>query len=314
MSPTVSVGIVTYNQKALLREAIDSVLAQDYPAFDIVVADDGSRDGTHEMLRDYAARCPGRFTLCLAKTNQGITANCNRVLEAATGKYIAWLGGDDIMLPGKLARQVAVLEADPTVSMCVHSMDVFRSSDGQTIRIQSPAPFGRLRYGAEDIVRSMNCIIGSSVMMRRSMCPAHGHDFRIPQVSDFLFWVEVAVQGPVVALDEVLGRYRRHDDNWTQPGFIHHLDIGVTLQVIESRYGELLPAVNWARYRLNYDRGVDYALAGDRSAAARLLWNSLRYRIRLNPLVWLLVLYAPRPMRETARDRWLKRTHVIFQK
>ena len=65
--PLVSVAIITYNQKQFLQECIDSVLAQDYPNFEIVVADDGSTDGTHEMLKTYEQKFPGKFHLTLPR-------------------------------------------------------------------------------------------------------------------------------------------------------------------------------------------------------------------------------------------------------
>ena len=312
--PKVSVAIITFNQKELLREAIETVLSQDYPNLEIIVADDGSQDGTQEMLCEYESRYPDLFKLALAHENGGITANSNRALWAATGEYIAWLGGDDLMLPGKLAKQVAVLEADKTLSTCVHAMDVFRSSTGETIRIQHPTPNGLLRYGAAEIVRFMNCIIMSSAMMRRSMCPEHGYDTRLPVVSDFLYLVEAATQGPVAVIPEVLGRYRRHAVNWTQRGFIHHIDISLTLQIVENKYPWLIPAVNHARYTLNSARGVEFVLSNDLTTARQLLVNSLRYRLRLYPLAWLMVTAAPAPLRERAKQFWCKRTGAYYQK
>ncbi len=99
--PLVSVAVITYNQKEFLRECIESILAQDYPNLEIVIADDASSDGTQDMLRDYDVQFPDKFVLKLAGRNQGITANSNEAHFACTGKYIAWMGGDDLMLPGK---------------------------------------------------------------------------------------------------------------------------------------------------------------------------------------------------------------------
>ena len=115
--PLVSISIITYNQKDFLRECIESALAQDYPHLEIVVADDGSKDGTHEMLHDYQARYPDKFVLRLAERNQGITANSNAAHFACTGKYIAWMGGDDLLLPGKIRRQVEFMVALPVCTL-----------------------------------------------------------------------------------------------------------------------------------------------------------------------------------------------------
>ncbi len=91
--PLVSVAVVTYNQKDFLRECVESVLAQDYSNFEIVVADDGSKDGTQEMLLDYESRIKGKFVLRLSPSNRGITSNQNLALSACSGKYISCMAG-----------------------------------------------------------------------------------------------------------------------------------------------------------------------------------------------------------------------------
>ncbi|HEX8429711.1 MAG TPA: glycosyltransferase, partial [Longimicrobium sp.] len=136
MLPKVSVHLPSYQQREYLREAIESVLAQDYAALEIVIGDDGSTDGTHEMLRDYERRYPGTFVLVLDTVNRGTTANWNRILPRCTGKYVAWLDGDDLWLPGKLHRQVAYMEAHPEVVLSYTNADVFDGATGTSIRLQ----------------------------------------------------------------------------------------------------------------------------------------------------------------------------------
>src|SRR5690606_18656769 len=135
--PLVSIAIITYNQKEFLKECIESCLAQDYPNLEIVVADDGSTDGTHDLLNDYDMKHPDKFVLRLSKENQGITKNSNAAHFACTGKYVAWIGGDDLMLPGKISKQVEFMEMNPDCTICYHDMDVFDSDSNETIYIQS---------------------------------------------------------------------------------------------------------------------------------------------------------------------------------
>ncbi len=104
------------------------MLAQDYANVELVLSDDGSTDGTSDVLREYAERDPERVKLVASERNTGIAGAFNRALDAHTGDYIAWLGGDDVMLPGKLSRQVAVLETRPDVIGCCHDADVFDSA------------------------------------------------------------------------------------------------------------------------------------------------------------------------------------------
>lgn len=215
--PLVSIGIVTYNQKDFLRECIESALAQDYPHLEIVVADDGSKDGTHEMLRDYQARYPGKFVLRLAERNQGITANSNAAHFACTGKYIAWMGGDDLLLPSKIRRQVEFMEAHPDCTLCYHNLDVFQSDTDQTLFLFNARfhPEGDVRTAIRHGTFNGAC----STMVRRDKTPARGFNPAIPMASDWLYWVETLHHGGSVRyLDEVLGRYRRHGGNVTASG------------------------------------------------------------------------------------------------
>src|SRR5262245_60854912 len=97
--PLVSVGIVTYQHEKFIDECLQSILTQDYPNMEIIIADDGSKDRTPEIVREYANKYPGKFVLRLSEKNRGITANSNEAHFACSGKYIAWMAGDDLLLP-----------------------------------------------------------------------------------------------------------------------------------------------------------------------------------------------------------------------
>ena len=212
--PLVSVAIITYNQKDFLRECIESILSQDYENIEIVVADDASSDGTQEMLKEYEAKHPGRFVLCLAQKNQGITPNSNTAHFACTGKYIAWMGGDDLMLPGKIRKQVEYLETHPNCSICYHNAIAFHSDTGEEIKFPAcEAP--RVSFLKEMV--KYGCFIGAcTAMLRRESAPKHGFDKRVPIASDWLYWVETLYGGGSAdRLEENLSKHRRHDNNVT---------------------------------------------------------------------------------------------------
>src|SRR5690349_11312422 len=124
VAPKVSVIVPIFNQAPFIRETVESVLNQDYQNVELVLSDDGSTDGTTAILRSYAQREPDRVRLVLSEQNTGIAGAFNRGLDAHTGEFIAWLGGDDTMLPGKLSRQVALLQSRPDVSGCCHDAEV----------------------------------------------------------------------------------------------------------------------------------------------------------------------------------------------
>jgi glycosyltransferase involved in cell wall biosynthesis len=216
--PLVSVAVITYNQKQLLQECIESILLQDYPNFEIVIGDDGSTDGTQEMLMEYAKNYPEKFVLKLSKKNLGITKNSNNVHFACQGKYIAWIGGDDLMIPGKIYEQVKVMEGDENIVLCHHDVEAFSHNTNRTVW------FRKQRYITEnlcarDLIKYGNQLISCEVMVRRDAVPAEGFNESFRFVSDYIFNLGVVLSHPkakMFYIDKVLARYRVHEKSITQ--------------------------------------------------------------------------------------------------
>jgi len=280
--PLVSVLIASYNHRAFIRETLESVLAQDYPRLRIVVADDGSRDGTQEILRDYAERFPDRVTCLLSPVNTGISENVNRALAACHGPYIALLGGDDLMLPGKLSRQVAFLEARPDAAGCAHDTEVFESESGRTFgrfsSVINREP-GYREGGPELWLREGYWVLPSSLVVRAEAVPAHGWDTRLRFLADVLFLAEVFQHGRCCVLDEVLGKYRRHGGSATASQALMQSTVEETLicmSILNARYPDLYPYTR-RRTRNQYLAEANRSLArGDRARFLRYLWIAFR--------------------------------------
>lgn len=235
----VSIAIITYNQKEFLRECIESCLEQDYKKTEIVVADDGSTDGTQDMLREYQKKYPGKFVLRLSRENQGITKNSNLAHFACSGKYIAWMGGDDLMLPGKISAQVEFMEKNDDCVICYHDLIVFDNKSGKKLHLFSEK--NSPRDGDVATLIKYGCFNGAcSTMIRRNAAPEGGFDERLYVASDWLYWVEcLASGGQVNFINKILGKYRRHDKNVTNKngklsqGNIDHLN---TCNLIIAKY------------------------------------------------------------------------------
>lgn len=217
-SPLVSVAIITYNQKFYLKECIESILSQDYCNIEIIVADDASTDGTVTMLQAFKEEHPDKFILKLADKNQGLTRNSNIAHSACSGKYVAWMGGDDLMLPGKLSKQVAFMELNFDCSISYHNLDVFDSSSNRTLYLLNDKVYpyeGDVRV----VIRNQSFNGACSCMVRADRAPVNGFNNLIPFASDWLYWVETLHNGGNISyINEVLGRYRRHDQNITKIG------------------------------------------------------------------------------------------------
>ena len=109
----VSVIMGIYNCGPTLQEAIDSILAQTYSNWELILCDDGSGDNTYAIADEYRRKYPDRIVLLRNESNTGLNHTLNRCLEVATGDYVARMDGDDISLPDRFEKQVMFLDAHP---------------------------------------------------------------------------------------------------------------------------------------------------------------------------------------------------------
>lgn len=208
-APLVSVAVVTYNQRDFLDECLRSILAQDYPNFEIVVADDGSTDGTAELLRQFDAEHPGKFVLLISERNQGVTPNHDLALSGCRGDYISWIGGDDMMLPGKLSAQVAYMQANPQCVICYHDVELFDSDTGEKLWLSSELDAPR-KGDLSTIIRDGHFHSAISSLVRATHSP-RSFNRAIAVASDWLYYVEcLSYGGTIEPIPGVYARQRRH--------------------------------------------------------------------------------------------------------
>lgn len=194
--PSVSVIIPTYNRAWCLREAVDSVLAQEFQDFEVIVVDDGSGDETPSLLREY-----GDAIRVLRQPNRGVSAARNAGILAARGELIAFLDSDDIWLKGKLASQVEFFSRHPGALIC--QTEEFWVKDGRRVN-----PGKRHRKQAGMIFESslQLCLVSpSAVMLRRSLLDRVGmFDERLPACEDYDLWLRVSCRFPVELIETPL--------------------------------------------------------------------------------------------------------------
>ncbi len=206
--PKVTIGIVTYNHEKFIQQALDSALSQDYPNLEIIVADDCSSDGTRNILIEYQKNHSDKLKIMFNEKNFGITGNSNVPLFASSGELYAFLAGDDVFLPGKIAAQVAEFVKDPEVVLCYHPVEIFDSETNKILTITNQRSNEDVSNVGELIMRGMAG--APSVMIKKSACPNGGFDARLPHVSDYLLFIEVALRGKIAKVNGVYARYRKH--------------------------------------------------------------------------------------------------------
>ena len=128
--PRISVFITSYNQKAYLREAIESVLAQTLLPLEIIIVDDGSTDGSPDLINHYCGRYPDLIRSIFHLENTGVTRSRIDALEAVKGDYVTYLDGDDRFLPTKIEKEYDVLRQTPGARIAF-SNNFYMNAEGQ---------------------------------------------------------------------------------------------------------------------------------------------------------------------------------------
>ena len=188
-APVVSVILTTYNRCGFLQKAVESVLAQTYPAFELIVVDDGSTDGTRQILSAYA----GRLKL-ICQSNRGVSAARNTGIRAADGQLIAFLDSDDYWMPQKLEHQVRYFNDHPRTLLCQTEELWIRNG----IRV-NPKKRHQKQAGLIFEKSLYLCLISpSAVMLRPSLLDEVGlFDESLTACEDYDLWLRVTWKYPV---------------------------------------------------------------------------------------------------------------------
>jgi GT2 family glycosyltransferase len=194
--PSVSVIIPTFDRWPKIGEAVDSVLAQDFADFELIVIDDGSTDGSASKLSQSGSRVQ-----ILSTPQQGVSAARNVGVSRSAGRYVAFLDSDDLWRPGKLARQTAFMDANPAVQICQTEEIWIRNG----VRV-NPKAIHRKPSG-DVFLRSLDlCVVSpSAVMMKRGLFQRlGGFDESLPVCEDYDLWLRIAVELPIPLIPEAL--------------------------------------------------------------------------------------------------------------
>jgi len=193
--PAVSVIIPTYNRRELVREALASVLAQTHSDVELIVVDDGSDDGTAEVVQEFAR------VRYVYQPNRGVSAARNHGVALSSGALLAFLDSDDLWQPRKLESQVAFFTAHPQALICQTEELWLRHG----VRVN---PHNKHRKSAGDIfARSLElCLVSpSAVMLRRELFKqAGGFDESLPACEDYDLWLRIAATVPIHLIETPL--------------------------------------------------------------------------------------------------------------
>ncbi len=202
--PLVTIIVPTYNRRELVAQTIDSVLAQDYPNLELLVLDDGSTDGTPEVLERYAREHPNRFRWD-RHDNMGQARTLNRGFEMMRGEFVGYLSSDDLLLPGAITKLSAALVEDPEAVVVYPAFHMVNKL-GEHISTMVPP-----EWSTAEALRLHNCIVNvGAIYRRRVIDEIGGWDPSYTYVADFDFFVRAGALGPFRRLTEPLACWRAH--------------------------------------------------------------------------------------------------------
>jgi glycosyltransferase involved in cell wall biosynthesis len=203
--PRISVILTAYNREAMVGAAIDSILAQTFQDFEIIVVDDGSTDRTVEIVNAVNDR---RVRLIAHPHNLGTPTARNSGLEAATGDYIAWLDSDDLSRPRRLEVQAAYLDAHPSIAMIGSCAGSIREN-GRRGWVPRSRPSTHEQLAAMLLFRS--ALLQSTIMGRAEILKQYPYRLEFPVCQDLDMFIRLTREHRVANLKEVLVDRRFHE-------------------------------------------------------------------------------------------------------
>jgi cellulose synthase/poly-beta-1,6-N-acetylglucosamine synthase-like glycosyltransferase len=316
-APSLSVVLPVFNGGELLRLAVDSVLAQSFVDFELLLLDDGSTDGAVDSI--LAIKDP-RLKVDRALANRGLIATLNRGVECAAAPLIARMDADDVAEPERFSRQVTEFQRDPNLALLGTAATLIDEHGQAFATIEPPISTTEVRKG----MFRKNPFVHSSVMVRTEVVRRlGGYSAAAPCAEDYELFLRIALMYPCRNLAEPMLRYRVHSAQESQrnlvvqrrttnqvqaaiwrSGLRNGLTGGCLAPVERGRLGRLLGAEGTVGGDFRGWSGL-YARMGQARASATSAFLGLKHA-PLSPALWAMWLQAStwRVLRHHARPRF----------
>lgn len=290
-APEISVVMPVFNGERYIREAIESLLAQTLPDFELVVIDDGSTDATERII---GAFDDSRIVFLKNDGNRGIVYSRNRGIASSRGRYIALLDSDDVAVENRLAIQHQFLQQHPDIGLVagwITEIDENGSATGAFLKTEAPSE------AIPAMLLFDNCFAQSSVMIRKSILAVDPYRSDFPCAEDYDLFARVAADHKVAIIPEVAVRYRQHSSGTSK----------VKADLMTTCIGRVH---RWQIERLGIDADEQdiciHGLLGCRPASGSTeLDDAEEWLFRLKRQNDLLRLYQEPFFSEVLADRWL---------
>ncbi len=285
MAPNVSICIPTYNRKHFLKETLDSVFAQTYKDFEVVIVDDGSTDGTKEMLQ----KC-GYNVRYYWQKNQGESAARNKLVELSNGKYLTFIDSDDLLFPYAVEELVEAIEKYGPDTVAYSSYVGIDEKGTEVKRKQRKLPSGNIVADLFEYIYVHSC---GTMCTKELFQEVGGFDVLLPVCSPYIVWLKLSLGHRFIAVEKPTFKRRRHSSNLSERSFAN---CKIELEVLENFYyndgGKNVIPYKLAMKRLSKEQYRAARIAIRESmpeTACDFLKGSLKRHFRLKTLFWLII-------------------------
>ncbi len=255
LNPRVTVVMLVYNAASFLKEAVSSILGQTFTDFELLIIDDGSTDGSDEILKTFS---DSRIRYIKNSNNEGIVASRNKGIVLSRTEYIAMMDADDVSKKERLAKQVEYLDNNKDVALIATRL-ILIDDNGKEKGIW---PEDKENVSTENIKHSLpsiNCIGQSTVMIRKSSIEKYGYNSAHWHSEDWGLWLTLLSEGFILGkLDEVLVQYRVHSGSLT----VRENKKGILQKIIKFKYSYVKDRLAKGKFK-NSDYCVLYYLLKD---------------------------------------------------
>ncbi len=251
----VSVVVLTFNRKNMLKETIDSILSQTFKDFELIIVDNCSTDGTEDFVLSYK---DPRIKYFKNPNNGIIAVNLNYGIAKAQGKYIALCDDDDLWLPTKLEKQIDILNKENDIGMVCTNGITFNELGKEDIHITKKR---NSNYISQKETLMKNIIIQSSAIIRKDILEEFGFFDVSPEyftAEEFELWLKIMSKYNVYLIEEPLVKYRTHSGVFRSKGIKH---LNICKKIVDDLYKKgFIPKTNYhlflARHYVFYTANI----------------------------------------------------------
>jgi alpha-1,3-rhamnosyltransferase len=290
-APTVAVVVPSYNHAAFIENCLKSIIKQTFqPAF-LLVVDDGSTDGSPQIIDSVLRTCPFACEL-IARENRGLTATLNEALWKTKSDYFAYLGSDDVWLEGFLLARVELLQ-NRSAAVLAYGHAYF--IDEQNRVVDCTADWAHYKDGdAKSMLLTTISPMSPTVLYRREPLAKHGWN-ESAQLEDFELYLKLSLEGEFAFDPQVLAAWRQHGTNTSRNQRMMLAEQLTALSLLGPHFGLSERELESLLKALQFSRAEDFLRLGDKKTALKLIVENLGAgeRSKLLPIVKRLLLPYP---------------------